>query len=320
MAGWLLGNLRLKLIAVAVAAFLWGGVAYAQNPTESRTLSVPVSHTPPPSGIVLIGPLPPVNVRIVGPQDAVRGFDVRSMRAVADLRGLTKGPNRVPLDVVTGGDPKVQLENPPTKVLVVGDELGSVNLPVGIRTVGNPAEGYRLVDSKVSPKEITAVGPRSLLSGLTAYISVDVADRRNSLPDRAVPVLLETQAGQRPPSSVGATPPEVVVGATIESTSVKVPRVVRWELTGRPADGYRIETAYADPAYVDITGIQALVDPIPSVPTEPIDVTGATQEVVKQVALRLPAGVKTSRPTVTVHVLISKVALPSPSPSPNPTR
>jgi YbbR domain-containing protein len=259
-------------------------------------------------------------VRIVGPQDAVRGFDVRSMRAVADLRGLTKGPNRVPLDVVTGGDPKVQLENPPTKVLVVGDELGSVNLPVGIRTVGNPAEGYRLVDSKVSPKEITAVGPRSLLSGLTAYISVDVADRRNSLPDRAVPVLLETQAGQRPPSSVGATPPEVVVGATIESTSVKVPRVVRWELTGRPADGYRIETAYADPAYVDITGIQALVDPIPSVPTEPIDVTGATQEVVKQVALRLPAGVKTSRPTVTVHVLISKVALPSPSPSPNPTR
>lgn len=315
MARWLLGNLRPKLIAVAVAAFLWGGVAYAQNPTESRTLSVPVSHTPPPNGIVLIAPLPPVSVRIVGPQDAIRSFDVRSVRAVADLRSLTKGTNRVPLDLATGGDPKVQFENPPTKMLVVGDDLGSVNLPVGIRTVGNPAEGYRIVDSRANPKEVTAVGPRSLLSGLTAYVSVDLADRRNSLPDRAVPVLLETQAGQRPSSSVGATPPEVVVGVAIESTSVKVPRVVRWELTGRPADGYRIETAYSDPAYVDISGIQALVDPIQFVATEPVDVTGATQEVVKQVALRLPAGVKASRPTVTVHVVISKVSLPSPSPS-----
>jgi YbbR domain-containing protein len=319
MAGWLLGNLRLKLIAVAVAAFLWGGVAYAQNPTESRTLSVPVSHTPPPSGIVLIGPLPPVNVRIVGPQDAVRSFDARSVRAVVDLRGLTKGSNRLPLEVVPGGDPKVQLENPPTRLLVLGDELGSVSLPVGIRTVGNPAEGYRIVESKANPKEITAVGPKSLLSGLTAYISVDVADRRNNLPDRAFPVLLETQAGQRPSSSVGSSPPEVVVGVTIESTSVKVPRVVHWELTGRPADGYRIETAYSDPAYLDITGIQALVDPIQFVPTEPIDVTGVTQEVVKQVALRLPAGVKASRSTVTVHVLVSRVSLPSPSLTPRPS-
>ncbi len=313
-----LGNWRTKIIAVAVAGSLWAAVAYAQNPTESRTVSIRVEHTPLPPGIVLVEPLPPVTVRVVGPQESLRVFNPTSLRAIADVSRLGRGANKVALTIERPVDRSVQAEDAPQYLTVVGDELGSVTLPLAVRTVGNPADGYRIVEHKPKPEEAVAVGPKSLLEGLSAYITVELADRRTSIPERLYPVQLEGK-NRKPPDNVAPTPKEASVSIVIEAVTVTVSKVVGFSLAGRQADGYRVDSAYVDPPQVTITGVQALVDPITQVATEPVDISRATGEVVRPVALLLPAGVKANRSTVTVHVLIARLPVPSPIPLPTPT-
>jgi len=315
---WVVGNWRTKIIAAAVAASFWAAVAYAQNPTESRAITVRAQHTPLPPGIVLVEALPLVTVRVVGSQESLRTFNPASLRAIADVSHLGKGANRVPLTMERPVDRSVQVEDAPQYITVVGDELGSLTLPLAVRTAGNPADGYRIVEHKPKPEEVVAVGPKSLLEGLSAYLTVELTDRRTSIPERLYPVQLEGK-NRRPPENVAPTPKEASVSIVIEAVTVTVSKVVGFSLTGRQADGYRVDSAYVDPAQVNITGGQALVDPITQLTTDPVDISRATGEVVRQVALSLPAGVKANRSTVTVHVLISRLPVPPPIPLPTPT-
>ncbi len=317
MPRWLMGNWGTKIIALVVAVTLWGTVAYSQNPTGSRTVTVRLEGIPPPPpGVVLLAPLPPISVRVVGPQENLRSADSRSLRAVADLSKLIQGKNRVPV-TVTPIDPNLRVDAYHDSLEVVADRLGSVNVSIAVRPIGNPAEGYRMAEPTVRPKEVTAVGPQSLLDGVVAYVNVDLGDRRTSIPERPYAVQLEGK-NRSHPENVGATPSEVLVGVVIEAAIVKVPKAVHFDLIGRQADGYRVTAAFADPPLVDISGAQALVDPLQQVLTDPVDISGATREVVREVALRLPAGLKASRTTVIVHVLIGPLSAPTPTPSPTP--
>jgi hypothetical protein len=67
---------------------------------------------------------------------------------------------------------------------------------------------------------------------------------------------------------------------------------VRVKLSGPPADGYRLSAVRSEPSTIVLQGDPAILSEVPGfVETEPLDLTDATADVRKRVALLLPEGV-----------------------------
>jgi YbbR domain-containing protein len=76
-------------------------------------------------------------------------------------------------------------------------------------------------------------------------------------------------------------------------------------LSGAPAAGYRVEAISVDPLLVSVEGDTDQIIGLSEAATEPIQISGATQDVVKDVALSLPEGVVPAGGDVTVRVTVT---------------
>jgi len=66
------------------------------------------------------------------------------------------------------------------------------------------------------------------------------------------------------------------------------------QLTGAPADGYKVTSVTVDPLVVTVSGEAATVSGLETAQTEAIDLTGRTSDLEAQVGLALPAGLTVS--------------------------
>ena len=94
----LLSNLRLKLLAIFFAVALWSVVAYTSNPTQSKNYQLTI-HPTVPSGLVIVGDVPPINVTVIGTADNLSKFDKSSLHVTGNFSNVKVGRNRVPIDV-----------------------------------------------------------------------------------------------------------------------------------------------------------------------------------------------------------------------------
>jgi YbbR domain-containing protein len=95
------------------------------------------------------------------------------------------------------------------------------------------------------------------------------------------------------------------VSVEISQTEFSRALVISPTVTGSPADGYNVVSVSAEPAVATVFGPQSFVGEAATIRTQPIDITDATEEVVRTVALDLPADVSVSGGTsVTVTVKI----------------
>src|SRR5438876_743835 len=112
------------------------------------------------------------------------------------------------------------------------------------------------------------------------------------------------------------TPPQVTVKMVIQADAITVAKPVGWTLTGQPAAGYRVSNVQIAPLEVQASGLQTTLGNIVLLATDPIDVSGATADVVRTVTIRPPDGVSVNQKTAQVHVFIARAAGVSPSPGP----
>jgi YbbR domain-containing protein len=311
---FLLGNLRLKLLAVAAATALWATVAYTENPTAERTFQIngsQIQHTAVPVGLVLIGDLPPVSVTVVGPADALRTFDPNaSLRLSANFSGLHQGTQSVPVQIVDT-DNSTHLRAQPASIAVTVDQLATVTATVTLDQQGSVPVGFHLVSAVIDPKQVSVAGPKSLLANIDAYVVITLDGHQSFFQDTPI-VSVRDQKKKLVPGLL-ISPATVTVKVTIQADAVTEAKVVGWTLTGQPAPGYRVSNVTVTPLEVSVTGLAATLDTIQQMPTDPVDISNATADVVKTVAVRLPAGVQDVSPkSVQVHVFIVKIPQPSP--------
>ena len=311
---FLLGNLRLKLLAVAAATTLWATVAYTENPTQERTFQLSgtqIQHTAVPVGLVLIGDLPPVAVTVVGASDALRNFDPNaSLRLSANFSGLHQGQQYVAL-VVTDTDPNTHLRQQPASIAVTVDQLATVTATVTVDQRGSVPVGFHEVSAVIDPKQVSVAGPKSLLANIDAYVVIDLDSHQSFFQDS--PVVGVRDQKKKPIQGLLISPATVTVKVTIQADAVTEAKVAGWTLTGQPAPGYRVSSVTITPLEVSVTGLAATLDTIQQLQTDPVDISNATADVVKTVAVRLPAGVQDVSPkSVQVHVFIVKIPQPSP--------
>lgn len=311
---FLLGNIRLKLLAIAAAAALWATVAYTENPTQTQKVSVPgseIQHTAVPAGLILLGDLPTVTITIVGSSTALASFDRHAfLRVSANFAGLHQGPQNVPLQI-TNLDPDVTVRDAPKTIPVNVDQLATVTATVTLDQLHSVPAGFHEVSAVIDPKQVSVAGPKSLLTAIDAYVVVDLDGRQSFFQE--TPVVRVRDQKKKDITGLSISPAAVSVKVTIQADAVTETKTAAWNLTGQPAPGYRVANVTISPIGVSVTGLAATLDTIQQIQSDPVDISNANADVVRTVSLRLPAGVQDVTPRVVqVHVFIVKTPTPSP--------
>lgn len=290
-------------------------MAYTENPTQSHTYHLSLAPPTLPSGLVVVGDLPPVPVTVTGTADNLRSgsFDIRTLHVSGNFAGVKVGTDRIPIRV-DNPNPNVQIDAP-SSISVVIDQQASTTQPVVIERVNVLPPGFHEQTSAttITPSTVRVDGPKSQLTNIQAVVVVDL-DSQTGPFDR--PFLVVVRDAKKRVLKVVVTPAQVSVKMTIQADAVTVTKPVGWTLTGQPAAGYRVTNVTLAPLQVNATGLLNTLAGITLLSTDAVDISNQTSDVVRTVTIRPPAGVTVSQQTVQVHVVISRSAQVSPSASP----
>jgi hypothetical protein len=290
-------------------------VAYAQNPTQSRSVQLPVATSSLPPGLVVVGKVPPVPVTVIGTADNLSHFVPGSLHVTGNFSNVKVGTNKVPIDV-QNSDPNISIVAS-SSVTVNIDDLGSATQTVSIERVNALPPGFheQTTATTITPPTVRVDGPKSQLAGIQAVVIIDLAGV--TAPGSTAPVSVQVwNASKKIVPQMTVTPPQVSVKMVIQADAVTLNKPVGFTLTGQPAAGYRVTNVQIAPLEVQATGLQNTLAGLLLMATDPVDITGQKTDVIRTVTIRPPDGVTVNQKTATVHVFIS--ATPGVSPSPGP--
>jgi YbbR domain-containing protein len=246
-----------------------------------------------------------VEVEIRAPRSSWESLTREKFRAELNLNGLDGGTHNVPLAVTCIDEAVEIIDWRPKSVAVKLEPLITRTLEVQVRILGNAAEGFEEKPPIVTPTRVTVSGAEIWVSKV-ASAGVDLFLRNNKEDvEEERPVYLRDEA-DRVVGFVEVTPPQVTVLVPIaQKRGNKEVTVLLGEFLGRPVTGHHVRGVSIDPSTVVIFGPPAVIDQISTLETESINISGANDDVVTQVALNLPEGVTVVGRDAFVEVTIS---------------
>jgi YbbR domain-containing protein len=312
-------NVRLKLLAVAVALVTWTVVVYAANPPDARTLSVPVPQDAQslPGNFILASRIPDMNVRVEGTRDHIDAFSLSSLRVTVNYGVIHRaGTQSIPVTIVNN-DRNVDVTDAPTSVMADVDTQITEKVQVEFNIIKGPPAGYLVSDKTATPSTVDVSGPSKALQGLRAFVDVDLANRTAPL-DQDRPVRLVDRTGHSPSNVAILSGSPVAVHVEIASTNATRSSAVIIDLSGQPAAGHVFSGISYQPLTVVVTGPQSVINGLDKIHV-PVSLNGLTGDRTFTIALQVSPGITVQPDTVTVVVSITALPSPTPSPSPRPT-
>ena len=290
-------NVGYKILAVCLAFLLWYFVAGQRDPLAKQTYNRPVELRPTTTQLVSTTTLPEVTITVSGTKDLVQSLQEQDIHAYVDVSGQTAGVYSLPIQTSVPDNIQV-LSIYPQSVLVSLDYQGSKKLPVKVVLQGTPAPGFTTLNPEVTPGVVTVSGPSSLLGGLqevqavvnTSGVNINITTKVS---------LQVSEYGDR----LELNPKEAdVVVPVVSSGLVKNVPVIA-DIRGTPGLNQVVKSVAVDPTMVALTGPQGVLTGLVSVYTQPVDISGATDQVVEDLDLVLPQGVSLVTPGQ-VHVTV----------------
>jgi len=180
----------------------------------------------------------------------------------------------------------------PELIEVTLEPLLTRTYPVNLEVTGDPAVGYQKGRLISEPSSVTVSGAESIVTQIEQVgASVDISGATETI-ERSVPLVALDQQGE-PVSGVNITPAEVALTQPIFLQGGYRNVIVRVETVGQPANGYKLTNITVSPLNVVVfSSDPQLVNDLPGyVETEPVDLTGAVDDIDTYVAITLPDGV-----------------------------
>jgi len=157
---YVLKNLGLKVVSLAVAVLLWWAVGH--DPTVEIPITVPLEFHHPPSNLEMNSDRPlQAEITLRGPERLLRQLNASQVHAVLDLQGTEPGQRtfdltakeiRVPHNVEV-----VQVV--PAQLQLSFDKTATRTVQVQPRVIGTLLSGYGITEVSAVPAQITIVGP-----------------------------------------------------------------------------------------------------------------------------------------------------------------
>ena len=303
-------NWGIGLLALVLAMSLWVYVTDQDNPERTVRVpgAVPLETVNVPPDQAVFPPLDQsVTVRVRGPEGLVDGLEPEDFRATVDLADVASQEVTVPVRV-DPDDPRVEVvEVQPSEVLVRLEDVTSRSVPVEANLVGAPPRGFQAGTPVIQPVEVVITGAETLVGRVDAVeADINLTGARTDFQETLLLQARDELGGNI--QGVEIEPESAVVRVEITQLEFSGAFIVRPDVSGSPAEGYNVTSVRVEPAIVILTGPAEVfqnIDPIEGISTETVSIEGASTDVVRPVALRLPPGATTEQPTVTVRITIA---------------
>jgi len=289
-------NLGTLILALIVAAMVWVVALDEENPLEENPFSqpVPIQLINPPANMILLNPTVAGSTEITlrAPRLVWQTLSLSQFHVVADLANLGPGTHEVPLQAqVDAASTRITRLEPDT-ITVTLEELISRDCPITVEQRGTLALGYAAGAPQLSISTVTLSGPASAVQSVAACVvrlSLDGLKQDFNSPLTVRPVDAEGNVV----NGVTITPDNATVIIPITQQQGFRDVAVKAVITGLVASGYQVTSITVVPQVITLSSSDpSIVEGVPGfVDTTPLDITGATDDVVQRVALVLPEGV-----------------------------
>jgi YbbR domain-containing protein len=295
---WITQNLGTLVLSFILAVVVWISASIAADPNVERVYprQIALDVEGKDTSLMLAAEIPEqVRLTLYAPESVWTDITNReAIDAWVDLSGLGPGEHVVPvqIQIAENAGPVRIVQKEPAEVQVELERLTSVELPVGLRLVGDPPLGYERGEPTVSPETVIVSGPNSQVSQVSAVEArLDISTARDDV-DRTINLEPLDINGDTVPG-VTLTPKIAQVTLPVTLQEAFKTLAVRPVTQGQPADGYRLTTIQPSPVLVIVySGAPQLINQLPGfVQTRPIDIDGLTDDIEVRVELDLPSGV-----------------------------
>lgn len=294
-------NITGKVLAGLLAIILWVYVMNEQNPPVEQTVTVKLEVRAVPEGLVVTANPDGIKIRFQGPRSIIAGLRAQDLGAYVDVRNLGEGEHSVSVKTVTPV-PLDILDVSPKVVAVHLEGQTSRQLPIVPRFTGTPVSGAAVSKAAIKPNTITVNGPRSkidLIDSVIAFVNVDGLERDITLEGTPRAYMKNGVVVEQ----VTFVPDKIQLDISVQSSITK--RVdVKPVVAGQPAAGRVITRVTAEPESVEIRGQADALKVTDWLNTVPIDVSGQSIDIVREVKLQSREGI-VANDTVKVTISIA---------------
>lgn len=311
---WLKRNFGTLLMSFLLAVAVWVSAVLSEDPNEVRLYprSVEVHVVGLEDGLMTVEGLPAaVRVTLRAPRSVWASLegDPTSVQAYVDLHGLKPGVYTVPVQVRVSYQPTEVVSVTPPRLEITIDRQLTRTVPVMVDLRGEVAVGYYASAPLVHPQTVEVSGPAAAVNKVTAaraQISIDGARETFKRETTLVPVDADGQRVQ----GVTLTPSRATVTIAVRQLGGYRDVAVKVRLVGQVANGYRITNVTVSPPVVTVFSREPQkVRNLPGfVETEPLDISGATDDIDARLKLVLPEGISlVGEDTVLVQVSVAAI-------------
>lgn len=299
-------NFGYKLLALFFAVVLHFYVAGLMNTRPPHILILPLSvRNLPPNLLLDTADLPSVTLTLDGSTEEISRLSDTTVTAWVDLSHAKPGAT-LPLPVhLAGLPPSVSVENDPAPITLQLEPRRRRQMPIGADDIGTAPAGYSFSAPVITPREAVITGTRTAVSSVVRLAAQADPDQAPGSVDEDFTVAALDASGS-PVGDVAVTPATVHVRLDTVRLLSRKNLIVSANVVGMLAAPYRFGNIEVSPATVTAEGRPEQLAAIGTLTTQPVDVSGATKDVVRRVQPLVPAGLTLSPSgpiTVTIHVI-----------------
>lgn len=300
-------NAEWVIISLVLGFVIWVVAAIDDDPVQQRVLSQSVRIEFIEGEDVVRSSTAPrfADVTLLAPRSTFEEITTEDIRLTADLSELTPGTHIVELhaeiinDDLRGRVVDIDPERLSVEVVAVSERL------IQVTPIISPSSTR--ATATCDPNEVRVRGPAPEISRIgSAEARIDVSGQTATVTNDYTIVLFDVN--DRPITNLTTDPETVTCTVQIEQRDDTVTVEVVPNVIGEVSPGYvRSEDYVVEPEEIEITGEPRALEALNGeVQTEPIDVTGQTENFSRVVSVDLPPGVQlvqsTQRITVTITI------------------
>lgn len=310
----LIKNLPTLATAILLAVAVWVLAVTNTDPVERRTFSRPVE-------IEVVGLDPSLVVTNEIPEQVSLSLSAPSstwssslsasnaVRAIVDLAGLEEGSYEAGVRLQINARPVKVESYSPDFVDIRLEKLFAKSYSIKLHYPSAPAIGYDASSPRMDIQTATVSGPASQVSRVTEVrATLDISQATQDI-NREVVLTALDENGLRV-NGVAVSPERVNVRVEITQRGGYRNVTVKVLTSGQIASGYRLTNISANPLVVTVFSTDPeLVNNLPGfVESQPVNLSGANDDLEVSVPLNLPSGViVVGESTIRVSVSISPI-------------
>lgn len=301
-------SFALKLLAFFFAVIFWFFVLVINQNIKSLPFSLPVQVFNIPENLSLTEDTPVVSLRIDAPQEVMNTLSENDFSSFVDLTGLDVGTHMVDIEV-SSKNPKVRIVDvSPKKTSLTLEILSEKEIPITIKTEGDPSPGYIKEEPISQNKIVTIKGAESVVQKATsAQVIVKLrGDEISEIRTRVYPSVLNES---------GAVITELSFDPELIDVVLPLREVQKSKVIGVQADftgtlqeiNKYISHIEITPSVVTLVGEDSDIRKTSTIQTEPIDLLTIKDSAIFRKRLQIPKSLQIKEsPFVTVRLVLEE--------------